>query len=117
VLTIAHRYRDGALGHGYRTVAAACEIGALNQDALEAVMAPVPELLAELRTVAAELDGACDAFTDDTVIPVHTFASVSGIAWQTYWWASYSFMVKTSLRLPECAGRLANATCCSSCAA
>jgi uncharacterized protein (TIGR03083 family) len=84
VLAIAHRYRAGAQGGAYRRVDTPREIDALNQDELEAVIAPVPNLLAQLHAVAAELDSAFDALTDETMIPFHTFASVSGMAFQTY---------------------------------
>lgn len=85
VLTIAHRYRNAAQGRMYRQVNTPREIDALNESELEAVMAPVPVLAEQLQAVAAELDTACDTLTDDSVIPFHTFASVSGTAFQTYW--------------------------------
>jgi uncharacterized protein (TIGR03083 family) len=85
VLTIAQRYRAGAQGRAYRQVDAVRGIDGLNQCELEAVMAPVPVLAERLAATAADLDHACDAFEDDTVLPFHTFASVSGTAWQTYW--------------------------------
>lgn len=45
----------------------------------------MPVLAEQLQAVAAELDTACDTLTDDSVIPFHTFASVSDTAFQTYW--------------------------------
>ena len=85
VLTIADRYRAGAQGHAYRTVDSTGAIATLNQEELEAVLKPVPALLDELQSVAGELEIALDAFTDETVLPFHTFAEVSGAAWQSYW--------------------------------
>ena len=49
------------------------------------MLKPVPALLDELRSVSGDLEVALDAFTDDTVLPFHTFAEVSGAAWQSYW--------------------------------
>jgi uncharacterized protein (TIGR03083 family) len=85
VLTIAHRYRNGAQGRPYKMVDSTAAIAGLNQAELEAAMAPLPDLAGQLQAVATELAAACDAFTNDTVIPFHTFASVSGTAWQSYW--------------------------------
>jgi hypothetical protein len=85
VLTIARRYRAGAQGHPYHRVTSTGAIAALNQTELEAALAPVPALVDELQSVAAELAEAMDTFTDDTVLPFHTFATVSGTAWQSYW--------------------------------
>ena len=48
------------------------------------MLKPVPALLDEW-IFAGELEVALDAFTDDTVLPFHALAEVSGAAWQSYW--------------------------------
>jgi hypothetical protein len=85
VLSIAQRYTAGAKGRPYRKIDSTAEVGEYNQVELDAVMAPAPVLIDQIRTAAAELATACDALTAETVIPFHTFTSVSGTAWQTYW--------------------------------
>jgi uncharacterized damage-inducible protein DinB len=86
VLTIAHRYREHALGRGYRHAANPRDIAVLNQTELEAAMAPVPELADQIQALAREMDSFFDANTDDRpTIPFHAFGVMSGTTAQTNW--------------------------------
>jgi uncharacterized protein (TIGR03083 family) len=87
VLTVAHRYRSFARSGSYRRAAYPRELDAINQAELEAVMAPVPELLAQLQAVIPEIDALFDGMDEDTVVPFHSGAVVDGITAQTNWLA------------------------------
>lgn len=85
VLTLAHRYLLYVEG-GYRLAAYPREVSVLNQTELEAAMAPMPELIDRLHTLAPQLDELFDEVADEgRVLGFHCGAMVDGITWQTNW--------------------------------
>ncbi len=85
VLTLARRYLQYAEG-GYRLADHPWEVSELNQTELEAAMAPMPELLDQLHTLAPRLDELFDEVADQgRVLAFHCGAVVDGITWQTNW--------------------------------
>ncbi len=108
VLTVAHRYQGIALGTDYHRAGHPRELDAINQDELEAVMAPIPELADQLQALAPEMDAYFDTHTDDEpTIPFH-HAFGGGLAWQTNWLGELLFhghdvarAVKARWELPE----------------
>ncbi|HEY5151848.1 MAG TPA: maleylpyruvate isomerase N-terminal domain-containing protein [Mycobacterium sp.] len=88
VLTVAHRYQSFARSGDYRRAAYPREVDVINQAELEAVMAPVPDLVAQLRDVTPEVDALFDEIVDvGPVIPFHSGAMVDGVTAQTNWLA------------------------------
>jgi uncharacterized protein (TIGR03083 family) len=85
VLTIACRYLQYVEG-GYRLAAHPREVSVLNQTELDAAMAPIPQLVDELQTVAPQLNELFDKVADEArVLAFHCGAVVDGITWQTNW--------------------------------
>jgi hypothetical protein len=85
VLTIAHRYLHEQQGDS-RLAAHPREVNTLNQNELEAAMAPVSELADQIQAVAPELDALFDTVANEgPVLPFHCGAHVDGITWQTNW--------------------------------
>jgi hypothetical protein len=86
VLTVGYRYRQLARGGDYERAADPHGIIGVNQSDLEAAMAPIPELLEELRAVSVEMADFFDSIAGDRLtFPFHEFALISGIAAQTNW--------------------------------
>lgn len=85
VLTIAQRYLHEQQGDS-RLVAHPREVNVLNQNELEAALAPVWELADQIQAVAPELDALFDTVANEPpVLPFHCGAHVDGITWQTNW--------------------------------
>lgn len=85
VLTLARRYLRSAEG-GYRLADYPWEVSVLNQTELEAAMAPMPELLDQVQTLARQLDELFDDVADEgRVLAFHCGAVVDGVTWQTNW--------------------------------
>jgi hypothetical protein len=85
VLTIAQRYLHEQQGDS-RLVAHPREVNTLNQNELEAAMAPVSELADQIQAVAPELDALFDTVANEgPVLAFHCGAHVDGITWQTNW--------------------------------
>jgi hypothetical protein len=85
VLTIPQRYLHEQQGDS-RLVAHPREVNVLNQNELEAALAPVSELADQIQAVAAELDALFDTVANEPpVLPFHCGAHVDGITWQTNW--------------------------------
>jgi len=85
VLTIALRYLHEQQGDS-RLVADPRELNVLNQNELEAALAPVSELADQIQAVAPELDALFDTVANEgPVLPFHCGAHVDGVTWQTNW--------------------------------
>jgi uncharacterized protein (TIGR03083 family) len=85
VLTVARRYLQYAAG-GYRLASHPREVITLNRTEIAAAMAPIPELLDELRAVVPQLNQLFDQVADEgQVLDFHCGALVDGITWQTNW--------------------------------
>jgi hypothetical protein len=85
VLTIAQRYLHEQQGDS-RLAAHPRAVSTLNQNEVEAALAPVSELADQLQAVAPELDALFDTIADEgPVLPFHCGARVDGITWQTNW--------------------------------
>ena len=85
VLTVAQRYLHEQEGDS-RLVAHPREVSALNQNELEAALAPVSALADEIQSIAPELDALFDTIADEgLVLPFHCGAHVDVITWQTNW--------------------------------
>jgi uncharacterized protein (TIGR03083 family) len=87
VLTVAQRYRSFARSGDYRRAAYPREVDQINQAELEAVMAPIPELLAQLQAVIQEIDAFFDSVDEGSAFPFHSGAVVDGVTTQTNWLA------------------------------
>lgn len=86
VLTIAHRYRQVASGEQYRRATHAREVAAINRMEIDEAMAPVPQLLDNLRAVTPVMNDFFDTAADDR--PAYLFhggATISGLTSQTNW--------------------------------
>jgi uncharacterized damage-inducible protein DinB len=108
VLTEANRFVAVARGGDYRRARHPREVDVINQEELEAVMAPIPELADQLQTLAAEMDTFFDTLTDHAgTFPLH-HAIADSVTAQTIWLAELLFhghdvarAVKARWELPE----------------
>jgi hypothetical protein len=57
----------------------------INQDELETIMAPIPDLMDQLETLAPVMDAFFDDLSDDSSLEFHCGLMVSGIIWQINW--------------------------------
>ena len=85
VLCIAHRYQALAEGRDFHRASHPRELDQINQDELEAVMAPIPDLVDQLEALAPVMDAYFDDLTDDSTLEFHCGVMVSGIVWQINW--------------------------------
>ena len=117
VLTVAHRYQGIARGTDYHRAGNPRELDAINQDELEAVLAPIPELADQLQALAPEMDAYFDTHTDDEpTIPFH-HAFGGGLTWQTNWLGELLFHGHDVARAVKRAGNFPNAIWRSFCGA
>jgi uncharacterized protein (TIGR03083 family) len=85
VLCIAHRYQALAEGRDFHRASHPRELDQINQDELETVMAPIPDLMDQLETLAPVMDAFFDDLSDDSSLEFHCGLMVSGIIWQINW--------------------------------
>lgn len=86
VLTVAHRYQQVARGEDFLRAANPRDLGRINQVELEAAMAPVPELLEQLRALGPRMDAFFDSLGGASpAMTFHGGARVSGLTAQTNW--------------------------------
>jgi uncharacterized protein (TIGR03083 family) len=85
VLTVAHRYQLIAEGRDFHRASHPRDLDHINQDELEAVMAPIPELLDQLEALAPVMDVLFDGLSDDSSFEFHCGIPVSGILMQINW--------------------------------
>jgi hypothetical protein len=86
VLTVARRYRDVAHGNDFHRAAYPAELPLINRAELDAAMAPMGDLTAELRDLEGELAAFFDAVCDDGPrYPSHAGAVLDGVTLQTNW--------------------------------
>jgi uncharacterized protein (TIGR03083 family) len=85
VLTIANRYRMIAEGQDFHRASCPRDLDRINQDEVDAVMAPIPELMDQLEALAPVMDAMFDSLPDDYSVEFHCGVIVSGIMAQTNW--------------------------------
>lgn len=85
VLCIARRYQAIAEGRDFHRASHPRELDQINQDELEAVMAPIPDLMDQLETLAPVMDAFFDDLSDDSWFDFHCGLMVSGITAQINW--------------------------------
>ena len=85
VLSVAHRYQSVAEEREFRRAGHPRELDQINQDDLEAVMAPIPDLVDQLEALEPVMDGFFDSLADDYLFEFHCNATVSGIVAQINW--------------------------------
>jgi hypothetical protein len=85
MLCIAHRYQAIIDGRDFRRAGHPRELDQINQDELEAVMAPVPELVDQLEALEPVMDGFFDSLPDDYTLELHCGAKGSRIVVQVNW--------------------------------
>jgi Mycothiol maleylpyruvate isomerase N-terminal domain/SCP-2 sterol transfer family len=91
VLTVAHRYQAVAEDRDFHRAANPRHLDVVNRTELEAVMAPVAELLDQLDALAPVMDGLFDALPHDYAVEFHFGAVVSGTMAQTNWLSELLF--------------------------
>jgi uncharacterized protein (TIGR03083 family) len=85
VLCIAHRYQAIAEGRDFHRASYPRELDQINQDELEAVMAPIPDLMDQLEALAPVMDAFFDDLPDNSSLEFHCGIMVSGIFMQINW--------------------------------
>jgi len=86
VLCIAHRYQALAEGRDFHRASHPRELDRINQEELEAVMAPIPELVDQIEAIASVMDAYFDDLSnDDSSIEFHCGIMISRIVMQINW--------------------------------
>jgi uncharacterized protein (TIGR03083 family) len=85
VLCVARRYQAIAEGRDFRRARQPRELDQINDEEMQAVMAPIPELLEDLETLEPVMDAFFDGLPDDYTGEFHCGAMVSGIVVQVNW--------------------------------
>ena len=85
VLCIAHRYQALAEGRDFHRASYPRELDQINEEELNAVMAPIPDLMDQLETLAPVMDAYFDDLSDDSSLEFHCGLMVSGIVAQINW--------------------------------
>jgi hypothetical protein len=85
VLCVARRYQAVIEGRDFRRARYPREGDRINQEEMLAAMAPIPELLEELKALEPVMDGFFDELPDDYTVEFHCGAMVSGIIAQVNW--------------------------------
>jgi hypothetical protein len=86
VLCIAHRYQALAEGRDFHRAGHPRELDRINQEELQAVMAPIPELVDQIEAIAPVMDAYFDDLSnDDSSIEFHCGIMISGIVMQINW--------------------------------
>ena len=87
VLSVAHRYRTFAESNDFRRASHPREGDQINQEELEALMAPIPELVDQLEALEPVMDAWFDGLPDDFAGEFHCGAMISGSVAQINWLA------------------------------
>jgi Mycothiol maleylpyruvate isomerase N-terminal domain len=85
VLSVAQRYRSFAETSDFRRATDFRDLDQINQEELEAVMAPIPVLVEQLEALAPGMDAFFDSLTDDFSGEFHFGVQISGIVVQINW--------------------------------
>jgi len=85
VLCVARRYEALAEGREFRRARYPRELDQINQEEMEAAMAPVSDLLDQLAALEPVMDAFFDGLPDDYVAEFHCGAMVSGVVAQINW--------------------------------
>jgi uncharacterized protein (TIGR03083 family) len=85
MLSAAHRYRAVDEGRDFHRASHPRELDKINRDELDAVMAPIPDLVDELEALSPLMDAQFDSLADDYSFEFHCGVMASGIMSQTNW--------------------------------
>src|SRR6201999_3810233 len=85
VLCIAHRYQAIAEGRDFHRAGQPRELDQINQDELEAAIAPIPDLVDQLEALAPVMDAYFDDLADEYAVEFHCNIAVSGTISQINW--------------------------------
>jgi hypothetical protein len=85
VLCVARRYQAIAEGRDFRRARHPRELDQINHEEMQATMAPIPELLEDLKALEPVMDALFDGAPDDYTVEFHCGAMVSGIIAQVNW--------------------------------
>jgi hypothetical protein len=85
VLCIAHRYQALAEGREFRRASYPRELDQINHEEMQAVMAPIPDLVDQLEALAPQMDAWFDSLPNDHATEFHCGIMVSGIVMQINW--------------------------------
>ena len=87
VLSVAHRYRSFAESTDFRRASHPRELDQINQEELDALMAPIPELVDQLEALEPVMDTWFDGLPDNFAGEFHCGAMISGLVAQINWLA------------------------------
>lgn len=85
MLSVARRYQAVIEGRDFRRAGYPREADLINQEEMLATMAPIPELLEELKALEPAMDGFFDGLADDYTLEFHCNVMVSGLIVQVNW--------------------------------
>jgi hypothetical protein len=85
VLCVARRYQAVAEGRDFRRARQPRELDQINQEEMLAAMAPIPDLLEELKALEPVMDAFFDGLPEDYVGEFHCGAMVSRVIVQVNW--------------------------------
>jgi hypothetical protein len=85
VVSVARRYRSFAETGNFRRARTPRELDQVNQEEMEAVLAPISQLVDELKALDPLMDAFFDRITEDFVAEFHFGISVSAIVMQVNW--------------------------------
>jgi uncharacterized protein (TIGR03083 family) len=85
MLCVARRYQAVIEGRAFRRAVQPRDLDRINQEEMEAAMAPIAELVAELESLEPMMDAFFDGMPDDYMFEFHCGAMASGIIGQVNW--------------------------------
>jgi len=85
VVSIANRYESFAETGEFRRAKDPADLDRINREEMEALLAPVPDLVDRLKAIEPEMDELCDNLPDDFAAEFHFGVPVSGIVPQINW--------------------------------
>jgi uncharacterized protein (TIGR03083 family) len=85
VLSVAHRYKTFIETGDFRRATDPAHLNRLNQEEMEAAMAPIPELVKALQALDPVMDDWFDNLTDDFTAEFHFGVEISPIVAQINW--------------------------------
>jgi hypothetical protein len=85
MLSVAYRYQKVAEGRDFHRANHPRELDQINQDELESVMAPIPDLVDQLEALGPVMDAFFDVLPDDYLFEFHCGVMASAIMSQTNW--------------------------------
>ena len=85
VLSVAHRYRSFAQTGDFRRACDPAELDQINQEEMEALLAPIPNLVDQLTMIDPVMDALFDSITEDFTGEFHFGVDVSATVIQINW--------------------------------